>query len=202
MKQAATRELFDYWNELRQGRAAPDRLELDPTAIRGALSNTFMIEVDPARTYPLRIAGSRIGALFRREVLGETFIGLWHRDDRRSLERLLNIVLDETVPAVAGVIAAPTQRMPVELEMLILPLRHEGKTHARLLGALTPTSIPSWLGQMAVESLRISSSRFLVGETMPPGTSEHDATDPDPTLAAPFREGRRHGHLLVLEGGR
>lgn len=202
MKQAATRELFDYWNDLRQGRSAPDRLELDPTAIRGALSNTFMIEVDPARTYPLRIAGSRITALFRREVLGETFIDLWHRDDRRAVERLLNTVLDETIPAVAGVIAAPAQRAPVELEMLILPLRHEGKTHARLLGALAPTAIPSWLGLLAVESLRISSSRFLVHETTPPATTGQDDQDPSTSLADPFRHARRHGHLLVMEGGR
>ncbi|SED41478.1 hypothetical protein SAMN05443249_5313 [Beijerinckia sp. 28-YEA-48] len=199
MKQTATRELFSYWNELRQERAAPGRLELDPTAIRGALPSTFMLEVDPPRSYPLRIAGSRISALFRREVLGETFTGLWHRDDQPTIERLLSTVLDETVPAVIGVTAAPAQRALVELEMLILPLRHEGKTHARLLGALTPTAIPSWLGLIGVESLRIATSRFIVDETTPPIAT--GMGNPSPPIAQAYQT-RRHGHLLVLEGGR
>lgn len=202
MKQAATRELFRYWNELRQERSAPDRLELDPTAIRGALPSTFMLEVDPPRSYPLRIAGSRIHALFRREVLGETFLGLWHRDDRPSIERLLTTILDETLPAVIGVVAAPQQRTPVELEMLLLPLRHEGKTHARLLGSLTPTAIPSWLGLVGVESLRISTSRFIVDEINPPTAAGRGGTDFNPPFAQGQVHVRRHGHLLVFEGSR
>jgi hypothetical protein len=194
MKQAATRELYNYWNVLRQERAAPNRIDLDPTAIRGILSNTFMVEVDPGCSYPLRIVGSRMTALFRRELNSETFMGLWGRDDRHMMTRIIQTVLDEPVPAVTGVMAAPEGRAPIELELLLLPLRHEGKTHSRMLGSLVPASIPSWYGILGVEALQIETSRFIYDRA--------PAEIPPPAIGLASANARRRAHLVVLDGGR
>ena len=194
MKQAATRELYTYWNDLRQERAAPNRIDLNPAAIRGVLSNTFMVEVDPGRSYPLRIVGSRMTALFRRELNGETFMGLWGRDDRLLMTQMIQTVLDEPIPLVAGVTAAPAGRGPIELELLLLPLRHEGKTHSRMLGSLVPASIPSWYGLIAVDALQIETSRFLYDRISVDG--------PLQVIGAAAATARRRSHLVVLEGGR
>ena len=63
MKAAATKELFGYWNRLRGARAAPERSDVDPVAIRGALGDVFILEVDATYGFPFRLSGSRICAI-------------------------------------------------------------------------------------------------------------------------------------------
>ncbi|MFY8031034.1 MAG: PAS domain-containing protein, partial [Devosia sp.] len=45
MQKTSTKTLYDYWNTLRGARSAPDRRDIDPTRIRGALANTFILEL-------------------------------------------------------------------------------------------------------------------------------------------------------------
>ena len=82
MKHAASRELYAYWEERRGRRAAPERAEIEPGAIRGALSDAFILSLDAARGHPLRLAGTRVCALFDRELRGEPFLRLWAADSR------------------------------------------------------------------------------------------------------------------------
>ena len=42
-----TQALHGYWNELRAGRDAPYRSEIDPRKIRGALETMFILETTP-----------------------------------------------------------------------------------------------------------------------------------------------------------
>ena len=62
---------------MRGARSAPERSEIDPAAIRGVLADTFILEVDISRRYPVRIAGTRTNALFLRELKGGGFLDLW-----------------------------------------------------------------------------------------------------------------------------
>jgi len=48
MKHAASRELYAYWEERRGQRPAPERTDIEPGAIRQALSDTFILELDAA----------------------------------------------------------------------------------------------------------------------------------------------------------
>ena len=59
MKLAVTMELHAYWNRLRGARSAPERNDVDPSAIRGVLADTFVLDFDEGRGFPFRIAGSR-----------------------------------------------------------------------------------------------------------------------------------------------
>lgn len=163
MKHQATRDLFDYWNRLRRGRAAPDRADIEPTAIRNVLADTFMLEVNPGQDFPIRLAGTRFNGLFDSDQKGRPFLDLWRAEERRNIAAVLMTVADGVCPVVAGGAAAPHgQSASGSFEFLFLPLRHGGKTHARILGIVTPSRVrtPAWLGllppgPMALRALRI-----------------------------------------------
>ena len=160
MRQQATRELYSYWNAIRRERAAPDRAEIDPASIRAILSDTFMIEVEGDGAFSLRLTGARLNALWLTEMKGRSFIDLWG-EDRASVAAALWTVMDGAVPVVMGASAAPRDRLPAELELLLLPLRHHGRTHARILGALAYANTPDWLGLIPVERMALKSMRIM-----------------------------------------
>ncbi len=106
MKHASIRELFDYWNARRGRRSAPERAEIEPGAIRRVLADTFILSFEPNAGHPFRIAGTRVCALFNRELKGEAFLDLWSIASRADVRDLAAIVADESV----GVVASATGR--------------------------------------------------------------------------------------------
>lgn len=166
MKQTATREMLRYWNGLRGERLAPERADIDPAAIPSLLIDTLILQVDPDLNLPIRVAGGRVSALFAREVKGARFVDLFRPADRECLRSIARAVLDEPTPVVAGARAAPRGFAPLDLELLLLPLRHEGKTHARILGCLTPVTNPSWIGLMEAEPITLTTLRMIGPETL------------------------------------
>lgn len=162
MRQQATRELYSYWNALRRQRAAPDRADIDPAAIRSILSDTFMIEADRDALFPLRLSGTRVNALWARDLKGRSFLDMWG-EDRANIAAVLLTVMDGACPVVAGAQTCLAGRAPVDLELLLLPLRHHGRTHARVLGSLAASHIPEWVGLLPIERLELRSLRILSG---------------------------------------
>src|SRR6185437_10497068 len=73
MKHSSTRAVFEYWNKRRGMRPAPDRSEIEPSEIRLALGDTFMLAADFVDQLRFRLAGTRVCALFCREIKGEVF---------------------------------------------------------------------------------------------------------------------------------
>ena len=219
MKHQATRDLFDYWNGLRRGRAAPDRAEIAPTAIREVLADTFMLEVDPDHDYPIRLAGTRFNGLFDAEQKGRPFLALWRAEERRNIAAVLMTVADGACPVVAGGVAVPAgQGESASFEFLFLPLRHQGKTHARILGIVPPAGArgPAWLGllppgPMALRSLRIVEDaatevleqpprRIAVGERLEPTVDQ--ALSPTGSLLFGGAPTRTRPALRLIQGGR
>ena len=164
MKHPSTRAVFAYWQERRGTRAAPERADIDPGAIRGALGDTFMLAADFADELRLRLAGTRVCALFTRELKGEVFVTLWSEESRPEIERLLAIVADENVGTVAGVSARTREGDPADLELLLLPLAQSGPTRIRALGVLAPTVPPYWLGERPVTELTLTTLRHIGAE--------------------------------------
>jgi hypothetical protein len=197
MRQAATRELFAYWDRLRKGRAAPERAEIDPAAIRNVLADTFLLEIDAACTFPLRLSGTRLNALWLSEQKGRSFLDLWEEEERRCIAALILTVIDGVTPVIAGVSVAPQGRTPMNLELLLLPLRHNGKTHARVLGCMTPSAHAPWFGLFPADRLVLKSMRVIGPEEA--GDSLAMPCWPE-NAAIPRPLGRR-GHLTVYAGG-
>jgi hypothetical protein len=194
MKTASSRRLFDYWNQRRGSRAAPERGDLEPGAIRQLLADTFVLALDPPAGHPLRLAGTRMCALFCRELRGEPFQCLWNEASRPQIRELISIVTEEASPAVGGVCARPSGDYPAaDLELLLLPLYHRGVRNARMLGMLAPIGVPFWLGTSPVAGLSLGALRHL-------GTGAMARVAP-PVLAA-GRPGRVRNGFLVYDGGR
>jgi hypothetical protein len=193
MKHPSNRDLFAYWNKRRGERPAPDRSEIEPSAIRQVLGDTFVLEADGTARHPFRLAGTRLCALFCRELKGESFVGLWQRSGHAAMRELMGVVLDEKVGVVAQVTttSADDRLLPIDLELLLLPLAFQTRAEARILGAMAPMATPYWLGAKPAGPLTLGMFRH-VGPAV-------DATLP-PRLHVPT--GRlRHG-LTVYDGGR
>lgn len=161
MKHASSRALYEYWNCLRMGRAAPERGELEPGAIRSILGDVLMIEIGGPQRYTIRLAGTHICSLMGRELKGLAFIELFPLADRPEMLRVLDEVAKTTTPMVGGVVGETADKRLLGLELLLLPLRHRGRTEMRMLGSLAAHTLPYWATLMPISNLRIASTRVL-----------------------------------------
>jgi hypothetical protein len=189
MKHAASRELYAYWEEKRGTRMAPERAEIEPGAIRGALSDAFILTLDRNAGHPVRLAGTRVCALFDREIKGESFLDLWSPASRPIIGSLVAILTDECTGTVAGVTAQNAAGDTVDLELLLLPLGARRPSFARAIGVLAPLKVPSWLGASPVGALTLGGRRH-VGAAL------------EKRLLPRFMAPRRRHGLMVYEGGR
>lgn len=195
MRHQVTKDLFAYWSRLKGARAAPDRSDIDPGAIRQILADTFIIEVDAERAFPLRLAGTRFNALWRREQKGASFVDLWREGDRTSVCAALATVIDGVTPIVAGARTLGEEPDSLDVELLLLPLRHFGKTHSRILGSLASIYQPAWLGLRAITPLELVSLRVVEPERKRANAPNHSRFER--ARAAPGRP-----RLVVYEGGK
>ena len=193
MKHHATRELFNYWNARRGLRAAPERGEIEPGAIRRVLADTFMLDLDPHRRHPFRIAGTRVCALFGRELKDFAFTEIWAAESRDELRDILTSVGTETIAVVAGAAGTSRRGSKLELELLLLPLAQRGSPVPRVLGALAPIEVPPWLGVETLSPLALGAVRYLGPETGP-------YSGPHRRPLAPGNARIRHG-LVIYDGG-
>ena len=191
MKLAATEELYAYWRKIKGARSAPERNDVDPGQIRGVLADTFILEFEKARGFPMRIVGTRTSALFQRELRGAAFLEIWRVEDRLEVGGLLETVADEAQPFLVGATGGAASADLIDVDILLLPLRHRGATHSRILGSCAPRRAPEWLGLLPICPLALVSLRALRDEDYrqnpPPGRSGFG-----------YRaQVKRRGHLVV-----
>lgn len=198
MRQAGTRELFDYWNRLRGERDAPERSEIDLAAIRGLLHDIFMLEVDAGHRFPFVMSGSRVNALFCAEQKSRSFLDLWPLREAHNIAAVLLTVVDAACPVVACAEARPEGYAKADVEILLLPLHHNGHAQARILGLLAAAAKPTWLGLLASEPLTLRSLR-AIDEPAFPVVKPLGAqlSGPQRFEAAEIRR-----HLRVFQGGK
>lgn len=154
-------ELHRYWRALKSRRSAPERNDVEPGAIRSILAETFMLEFDEVAGFPLRIAGSKANALFMRELRGLPFLELWREEDWATVRLALRSADDDSVPRLLSAEACPLGLESLWVEMLILPLRHRGSDHSRLLGAVALEATPQWLGLIAAGPIALLSAHTI-----------------------------------------
>jgi hypothetical protein len=193
MKHATTREVFEYWNRRRGRRRVPARSNIDPADIRHVLGDTFLLTADFAGDIRFRLAGTRICALFAREIKGDAFNSLWRETNQEQVKELLTAILSEHVGAVAGVLGRTADGVEVELELLLLPLAPDRRTRIRALGVLAPLTPPYWLDERPVIELELRTLRHIGAE---------QSSMSAPCFGRAHEEPRaRHG-FLVYSGGR
>ena len=104
------------------------------------------------------------------------------------------------------------------VETILLPVRHNGSTQTRLLGAMTALDEPYWFGVQPIIEQRITGLRLIwpdddslaemardIAADRAAGRGVRAAAGgaPQPMAATVFgRQARRYAHLAVIDGGR
>ena len=194
MKHPSNRELFDYWNERRGERLAPERADIEPGAIRQVLGDTFVLEVDgrPAIRSASPAPGSARCSAASSRARASSSCGSARPDrdartdrggdggeGRRRRQRHRR---DRRRHAAAGQSrnAAAAARLPSRA------------ARPACSGALAPMAAPYWLGAKAIGPLTLGMFRHV-------GAGRRRRR----RAALPGRgaAGCRHG-LTVYDGGR
>jgi len=198
---------------MRGDRLAPERGDIEPDAIRHMLGDSFFLTTGPSANFPFRLAGTRLCALFGRELKNESFFNLWGAADQAVMRKLMGAIVVEKV----GVVAQTTGRtvggapLVVNLELLMLPLLQRGPLDARVLGALVPVSVPFWLGARFVGSLELGALRHIgapIEEVNAPRLVPNAAPEPraiglrNAAPVSPERNPQNRSRFVVYEGGR
>ena len=197
MRHAVSMELYAYWNVLREGRTAPERNEVEPGAIRSVLADTFVLEFDAGIGFPFRISGSRVNALFLRELRGLSFLKLWRETDRSEIVSVLQRVADTAQPCLLGAEARPSGLGPVAVEVALLPLRHNGSTHSRILGSLAADAGADWLGLVGAGAATLTSVKAV-----DPSARANAAAELTVSASAPRAHARASGLFLFSRSER
>lgn len=223
MKNAVTRSLYDYWSQLRQGRAAPERTDIEPADIRTILGDTFILETVDRKAYNFRLAGTRLCAAYGRELKGRNLLDFWSGRDRESVACLLAAVVEDAAAAVIGISANNERGQSMPVEVLFLPLHYGGSDFTRILGCFAPMEQPYWLGMHPVIRQPVQSVRLIWPDEKPrfllrPGADVLALAAASRPLSAAMKatpaisprqgaipsraQGRQIGHLRVITGGR
>ncbi len=136
MKHPSNRDFYAYWDEKRGGERAPDRSDIEPSAVRELLGDIFVLSFDPSVGHPFRVAGTRVCALFGRDLKDRSFSRLFAAECRREIEDIVNVVAEEMLPAVAGITATAQNGSPAHLELLLLPFNARAHSPLSLTGSL------------------------------------------------------------------
>lgn len=156
MQQPTSRQLYAYWDGLRNGRIAPRRFEIDPARIAGLLHETFIAECTGLLEFRFRLAGTKICQQFGRELRGVDFLGLWSVEDRDAMASLVcNVQTDGAVAHGVFHGFSRTHRK-ASFEFTLMPLIHTDLAINRLLGAITAIEPPFWLGTEPLVSFEVS----------------------------------------------
>lgn len=131
-----TQSLYRYWDELRAGRDAPTRSEVDPRRISGALDTMFILEALEGGQLRFRLAGTRLCEWLGMEARGclvEAVMIPGHEAEMRDLGRR---VLQEPGVGVMSVRADDGAGAVWRGEALLLPMRSELGEMARIIGCV------------------------------------------------------------------
>ncbi len=203
MKHQTSRQVYDYWNMLRNGRDAPLRSELEPCEMKSLLPDIMILEQEDPLTYLFRLAGTRLCSHYGQELRGKNLLNMWARHERESIESLLFSVTEDAAAAVLGFAASDDQGREVAMEMILLPMKQENGARTRIFGSLAALDRPEWLGTAKLSRHSVRSLRLLWPDDAPRFTIDARAGQPlsDPPYGARMPARRRPTRLRVIEGG-
>jgi hypothetical protein len=194
MREPINKTLYGYWNEIRAGRLAPKRFEIEPSQIAGMLPDTFILERIDNETSRFRLAGTRICEAFGAEFRGNNFFDLVGPEDRITLQRQFSVIARQGAVGVFSLRSETASGKAIELEMLLLPLMHMRETVDRILGTLAIVKRQPWVGHEPLVTTRITEHKLIWPDGRP-----HAMID-NTHRQAPFLP--QMGESRIVRGGR
>ncbi|WP_082910384.1 PAS domain-containing protein [Sinorhizobium glycinis] len=204
MRSRTTMELFQYWNAVRGDRDLPRRDEIDPAHIRSLLPDLFILQRQTNGGIGFRLAGTRVCALFGRELRDRQFADLWLASDADGIARTADQVMTQLTPVLLYASGAAESGEELDVELLLAPLASPDGTNDRLLGALSALSHPAWLHMTPLMRL-VATGLSLpdASRNSPLDRSYEISTGAKVGVAGGRgRDNRRVPHLRILEGGK
>lgn len=203
MKHKTSQTLYGYWNEVRRGRLAPRRFDIEPSRISQILPETFILERVESERYLFRLAGTRVCEIFAREFRGTNLLDIFAGKERSALERLMAIATGQGAVVVLTLSVAAARRRPVALEMILLPLLHTDESVSRFLCSLAELEQADWLGYEPIAEVAIVDHELIWPDGRPYSILSRlhrpGAFAPLPPKATDRRFDRRR--FRVVDGG-
>lgn len=190
MQSHTTKVLYGYWNEVRNGRAAPRRFDIEPAQISEVLPDTFMLERVSQTVYRYRLAGTRLCDQFQSEFRGLDFLDGWSPEDSETLQRDLRVISEQGGVGLFTVEARNAGGQAVAFEVVVLPLVHTEGAIDRYLGSMSALDVPIWLG-----TERIIYKRLLKHEVIWPDGRPHAVIEKGRTQT-PFMPHVRNARIV------
>ena len=168
---AAAAEVEAYWEALRGDRPMPDRGEIDPRGIEGALPHAVLLEPVAPGIARFRVAGTGLYRIMGMDVRGMPLSAFFLPEARE--------VLADTVRRVAGAPAAATLtlrspgrmgRAALDARLWLAPVRCPRLDTVRLLGCLEPE------GDIGLAPRRFAIEHVRLRATAEPDTQSRKGT--------------------------
>jgi len=196
-----TRALHRYFEDLRAGRPAPYRAEVDPRDMPCRAANLFILEDLGAGELRFRLAGSALTEAFGTELRGMNVRVMMEGRARESFAALIEESLAEPGVGYARLTRAGTD--DDIWECLLLPLRSDFGAFDRVLGSLVPLGRPAEISGRPPLHFRIEEMTIRPIRPICAGRPEPPAAGFAESGQAPFAgPGEPEGRLKTIEGGR
>ena len=141
---APLRQLHDYWDDRRAGRAMPARADLDPADIPRLLPNLILFDVEPgSERLKARLVGTNVVRMYGTDYTGQYLDEIDFGDRRKAILHDYMTCYRTKSMYVSEHTFWTTRDISYRVERLILPLSDDGETVTMLL---------SWLDFDAVAS--------------------------------------------------
>ena len=185
------------------------RTEIEPADIKTLLADTFILEKDTRGEAVFRLAGTRLCAIYGRELKGFAFASLWKDKDQRMVARLAHGAFSTKSVVVIYLRRHQPQR-PLERIRAAAAAARRRRREPALPGRCDAAEKPFWLGadpiveaRDRIGARRRSGPRADVPEE-PPGDrgSGACARRSRRSTQGAQQPARRIRHLVVLDGGR
>lgn len=130
-------QIEGYWEALRGQRLMPNRSEIDPRGLTGALEYAFVLERIAPGLARFRVAGRHLSDLMGMEVRGMPMSATFTPDARPKLSTALEATFQEPAQVRMQIRGEEgVGRAPLSGELLILPLRSDRGDVSRALGCI------------------------------------------------------------------
>lgn len=140
-----TERFTKYWRERAGSAPAPWRSDIDPTELVELLPQMLIVGRREAGDLPFRLIGGYIADLHRQDLRGTNFLGVWSPADRAALRLALEQIRRAPEPLViTGEIQAEGVA-PLELEVMMAPLRGPSGEIERFIGLYQPLGMTARL---------------------------------------------------------
>ena len=129
--------LRSYWENLRAGRIAPYRSEIDPREFKHALENMFILEIVGEKNIRVRLAGMKMCEMMGMEVRGMSPRAFMMPGDREKFDATILEVVEK--PAVTELVMETVDYngRSGTAYVLMMPLRSDFGEITRILGCIT-----------------------------------------------------------------